>query len=147
MKSPSTEEQQYIVYASLHADLDSGYIWLPNLYPGSARSVLKIKNVDNRKSVFAEILLIDDNFKNQYEKGQTSNAIQWDKVAIINSWYRNKLGIAETKSNVTLKFTKSGSWRRICACLDHPNISVRISTWLALISMVLGLVSLVIAFK
>ncbi|HKT32302.1 MAG TPA: hypothetical protein VJS89_07415 [Gammaproteobacteria bacterium] len=147
-------EQSCIVYASLHTDLDSGYIWFAHLDIKSVRSVFKIQNANNGKNVFAEILKIDDNFRRQYQNSQTLEKIDWQRAVIINSWYRNKLGIEKTNCNVKLQITKSKPWGGVCASLHHPNVSIRIGTWLGLIGIslgvlgiALGLLSLFLALK
>ncbi len=60
----------YKVYAALKDDINSGWVWVGG-FDGTQRSIIKIKNEENGKSVYCEFLKIDENFKKQYVKGNT----------------------------------------------------------------------------
>jgi len=55
------------VLTAMHADMNEGWVWLTEsgFVP---RSIIKITNKANNKSVFCERLEIDDNFTKEYNQ-------------------------------------------------------------------------------
>lgn len=65
---------------------------------------------------------------------------------LINAWYREKLGIKQTQQSYDLEMSFVTNWcigKRIKVCLMHPQVAVRLSTWLGLIDVFVGAVSLI----
>ena len=53
------------IFASLREDAQQGWVWLQNSnFP--ARSIVKITNPKNKKSIYCESLQIDNNFLRLY---------------------------------------------------------------------------------
>ncbi|MFQ2665446.1 hypothetical protein ACK3ZL_20365 [Aeromonas caviae] len=139
----------YYVLASLAEDINSGWCWIK----GSDvlnRSLVEIKNKTNGKSIICEALSIDSNFENKYRDSISSkmNKKLLDKsnVVLMNAWYREKLGIDETQRNYDLQVSFVTKWcvgKQIKACTMHPQVAVRLSTWLGLVGIFVGTVSLI----
>lgn len=51
----------YKIYAALMDDINSGWVWVGG-FSGEQRSIVKLKNKSNDRSVFCEALRIDKNF-------------------------------------------------------------------------------------
>jgi hypothetical protein len=130
----------YKVLAAMHADMNEGWVWLT----GSAfvpRSIVKITNKANNKSVFCEHLEIDDNFINEYNQRPRVYIDPNEETAVINAWYRKRLGGIATKTRHDLQIVEAnGWWRRFRANTGHPQAVVRLATWLAAISVALGVI-------
>lgn len=139
----------YYVLASLAEDINSGWCWIKDSN-FSNRSLVQIKNNDNGKSIVCEALSVDPNFENTY-KSRTSSKINesiLDKqnTVLMNAWYREKLGIYKTQCEYNLQVgvvTKWCIYKRIKACTTHPQVAVRLSTWLGVAGVFLGAVSLI----
>ncbi|HIF9184590.1 TPA: hypothetical protein ACX6PV_001551 [Photobacterium damselae] len=139
----------YYILASLAEDINSGWCWIK----GSDvlnRSLVQIKNNTNGKSVVCEALSVDRNFEKKY-RGSISflankNMLDSSNVVLMNAWYREKLGINKTQSKLDLQISFVTKWcvgKRIKACTMHPQVAVRLSTWLGLIGIFVGMVSLI----
>jgi len=142
--------KSYKLYAALHEDIAEGFVWLKQAgLP--ARSVVKIvrSGSDKSQSVFCEALQLEKNFLTRYNNEHRCkiSADDGSSVLVISHWYRTKLGKPgvplETKNDYQLEITSANSLRgRICACMQHPQLAVRVATRLGLIGFVLGVLSL-----
>ncbi len=131
------------VFASLSEDINSGWIWVPqNLV--NERTVVWIKNSNSGKAVFCEALQIGENYVNRYNTNDRTYCLVDKNVSIVmNEWYRKKLGISETQTEIDFKVvTKDNPWGHLMACLHHPQIIVRLAMELAIVSVVLGLIGI-----
>ena len=121
--------------------MNEGWVWLTGFEFGP-RSVIKITNKANNKSVFCERLEIDDNFTKEYNKTPRVFIDRNEKTAIINAWYRKRLGGIPTRTSHNLQIAEvNGWWGKFRANTDHPQMVVRLATWLATISVALGVIS------
>ena len=139
----------YKVLASMRQDMNEGWVWVTGL-DIEPRSIIKIKNKDkNRKqSVYCEYLEIDANYIREYNQPPRVNIKADEKTLVINGWYRKSLGGIGTGQNHDLQITPaSGLWGKFRASTGHPQIVVRLATWLAIISVALGLLGVCLAFK
>ena len=90
------------VFASLSEDINNGWVWVPeNLF--GKRTVVQIKNRNSRKVVFCEALQIGENYLKRYNTNDRTHRIS-DKNSfiVISEWYRKKLGIPETQTEIEL---------------------------------------------
>lgn len=133
---------KYTVYASLYEDVNAGWIWVGTKL-ASHRPVVRVTNTTNGKTVYCEALHIEDNFKNRYNRKRTTLPIS-DPVnsVVMNEWYRQRLGIPDAQASVDFEIKPAnniiGKFR---ANISHPQILVRQAMCLALISVLLGLLS------
>lgn len=140
---------EYVVYAALHDESNSGWIWLSRPQLGS-RSLIRVKNLDNGRKVLCQLREIDDNFVALYNARSRTFRLQSyhrEKAAIISDWYRSGLGIRNTQSSVNLEVTPAciPCWHAIRACCQHPEPVVRLATRLGVWSLVLGSLGLALA--
>jgi hypothetical protein len=132
----------YKVYASLKEDLNEGWVWLQmaNLSP---RAVVRIENRNNRKTIYCEALQIDENYLKIYNHSPRVTITEPEHSIVINDWYRKLLGNIETKQEHNIRVSEANY---LCGKLrstqQHPQIVVRMASWLAILSVVLGVVSL-----
>jgi hypothetical protein len=137
---------KYSIYAALREDVNSGWVWI-SVPKFRQREVICVKNVALDKKIYCEVLQIDDNYLNYYNaKGQGRKAIKKDaSVLVMNEWYRNLLGDLPTQSEYEFQVSEAGNWHgRIMSCFQHPQIIVRVATWLGVISVVLGVVGVLL---
>ena len=126
------------VYASLDDDISEGFVWLqkPEL---PARCVVKIESPDGRYVVYCEALQIEANFLKQYNQTPRYDILAPASAIVLSSWYRAKLGQLETQEEYQLEITRADNWwGRLRACMQHPQIVVRVAAWLGVVSVALG---------
>lgn len=132
------------IFAAQSEDAQQGWVWLkkPNL---PVRSIIKIKNTANGKSVYCEALQIDQNFLNSYNQLSRFTISNPSDALVINGWYRAALGGISTQSDASLSISPCNFWwGKFKACTHHPQTVVRVAAWLGLISVVLGLLGAVL---
>ena len=130
----------------MHEDIAQGIVWLPR-DGRPARCIVKITNPRSGKSIFVERLEFDENFRKRYNQRRLPRSIEHvDSAAIvINQWYRSTLCI-ETNHKYPLGIhTPNRWWGNLRAILQHPQVAVRISCWLGILGVVLGLLSLALS--
>lgn len=137
----------YKVLASKYEDMNQGWVWIKGgKFP--PRSIIKVTNNKNNKSIFCEYLEIDTNFINKYNQPGRLSIDSNENTIVLNAWYRNKLGAIETKINHDLQIKESNNWNgKFHASIQHPQVIVRLATHLASISIMLGLLSIFLTFK
>jgi len=129
---------RYKVYAAAVEDINSGWVWVSERAV-SSRSVVKILNVDTKKSVYCEALAIDENFRKWYHSDGRFEITPTEDAVVLNQWYRNKLGEIATQSTYDLSISvRDDCVGHLWACLQHPQIVVRLSTRLGLLGLLLG---------
>jgi len=128
------------VFASLSEDINNGWVWVPESLVDE-RVVVRIKNKESGKVVFCEALQIGNNFLSRYNTNNRTHPVtDIDGSIVINEWYRKKLGITVTQTEVKFEVTKKDNpWGHLNATLQHPQIVVRLSMELAILGFVLGL--------
>ncbi len=136
----------YKVLASMRTDMNEGWVWLSD-HSYAPRSIIKINNKSNGAVVYCEALEIDDNFIKEYNQPPRLNIDPAEKTIIMNGWYRKRLGGIETKKSYDLEVSEAnGFWGRFRASTGHPQVVVRLATWLGVISVVLGIFGIGLAF-
>lgn len=135
----------YRVLAALVRDMNEGWVWA-NTKALDARSVIRIKNKTNGRKVYCECLEVDPNFVQEYKR-HTGILIEPDaKTIVVSEWYRKKLGGLRTKDEYDIDIKASNNfWGRLCACLHHPQIVVRVATKISLLSVCLGILSIILS--
>lgn len=132
------------IFAAREEDAHQGWVWLEEaLLP--ARSVIKISNPQNKKSVYCEAMQIDKNFRDQYNQARRYEIENASNALVIGAWYRSGLGILETQIDVELEVSACNScWGKFKACTGHPQVVVRLAAKLGGISLALGIVGLIL---
>lgn len=134
---------KYKVLAALKEDINQGWVWVQDesvkLQP---RSIVKITNKENRKSIFCECLVIDNNFTKSYNN-QPRVHINDEPTIIMNEWYRSKLGGIKTQGvhNLCIE-SENNLFGHFRANFGHPQTIVRMSMWLGTIGVILGVIGL-----
>ena len=137
----------YKVLAATRADMNEGWVWLSN-YEYASRSIIKIVNKSNDAAIYCEALKIDDNFTKEYNHPPRVNINDTENTIVMNGWYRNRLGAIDTKKKYELEISEAnGFWGKFRGSTGHPQVVVRLATWLAVISVGLGVLSIGLAFK
>jgi hypothetical protein len=129
----------------MYTEMNEGWVWVSNdnFRP---RSVIKIEHKINKTSVYCEHLKIDDKFVNIYNASKNEKINRRERTIVISQWYRDKLDI-DTNKRYDLQITPANCWwGRYRACRDHPQLVVRLSINLAIISVVLGILSIYLSF-
>ncbi len=133
------------LYSALREDSQQGWVWLQNSSL-PARSIVKIKNTENRKTIYCETLQIDNNFLKAYNQSPRISITNPQTTLVINGWYRTKLGGLHSQTDVDLNVTPcNSSYGMFMACIYHPQTVVRVAAWLGAISVALGVLSVIIS--
>ncbi len=105
-----------------------------------------IRNPHNNKSVVCERRTADLNFQEMYNSAPGTRRLpESGSFMFLNSWYRERLGIFDTKIALPLEISDSAGWRaNIRALRLHPSAAIRASMVLAYISIILGLLGIVL---
>jgi len=146
------------IYAALLEEIEFGHVWIQegSLVSANFRSarprrpILKI--VNGRKRIYCEGLEFDENFMRRYNS-ETRLEIpsKCARIVVMNEWYRVKLGIPATykvsNREIDLVILATNShFARLRSCLDHPQLIVRVSTWLGIVGAFSGITGLFLAF-
>src|SRR5664280_1343157 len=137
---------EYKILPSLAEHITSPFVWT-NHFLIKSRSIISIENLGNRKKIYCEIAIIDDNFKKKYNESPYTNKLPEDKkILIINEWYRNCLMVEKNKdANIEIKKVNDlfvWFWR-MRASFIHPDNTIRLAVYLAFLSVILGIIGLV----
>ena len=126
------------VYAALSDDIGEGFVWLSK--PGlKQRSVVKIINPANRRTVYCEALQFEKNFLTRYNQSPRFTITDEGSSIVMGSWYRSRLGGLETQKDYALEIVSASSWpAKLRMCVGHPQLVVRVAAWLGIISVALG---------
>jgi len=137
----------YRVLAALRDEMNQGWIWVTNA-GFEARSIVKITNQKNGKAVYCECLEIEENYKVAYNQSPRVQIDEATSTITINAWYRAKLGGIATKTNHELEIRSANTpWGKLRANFQHPQVVVRMATWLAIISVGLGVLGICLGIK
>ena len=140
---------KFRIHTALHEETNNGWIWA--LYPQlQARSVVRITNPTNGRSVHCEYREIDKFFLKRFNqcKPDMANQMTMEENPIaISLWYRNALGIHGIGMDVDLELNpdrfkllgivRSGS--------QHPDMISRLATRLGVLGVWLGITSIVVS--
>ena len=134
----------YTIYVARWEDLSQGWVWIGGLSLPH-RSVVKLSALKTGKSVYCEVLSIDDNFLVDYNETRNTKPISNATNALVAAeWYRSRLGIKQDTDEEIEVEEANCIWGKVRACLHHPQIIVRLSVKLALWSVALGLLGVVL---
>ncbi len=138
---------EYKTFAALAEESNSGWVWLWPTDELESRKIVKI--VHNGRKVFCECRTINDNFRNLYNRPPRISIPENPKNAlIIGQWYRDALGGIKTQDDVPLAITpaKIPIWRAVRAAAHHPDVMVRLFTYLGVIAVWSAALSLLASF-
>ena len=126
------------VLVATRADMNEGWVWITNNgYP--PRSIIKIMNLPNNKSVSCEALENDDNSIKESNQPPRISINAEGNTIVMNGWYRNSLAGAATRLEHNLVISEANGWcGRFRATIGHPQ---------SLFAYQLALVSVILAFK
>lgn len=143
------------MYAAQHEESDKGWVWSKK-EETLTRTIVLLKNRENKRSVYCEYRELDRNFVNLYNDEHRkfdpkyslpTNPKLWNDIIIIGGWYREALGHIKQQSSIDLEIVKPflSSWAGLRAACQHPDYGVRVATRSAVIGTWLGVIGLVFA--
>ena len=142
-KTKNKMKEKIRVLASLKTDSMEGWGWISESLINE-NGYYEIENINGNKTI-CYLRVIDANFIKNYGKGDTFKLKETDSVLILNEYYRFKTGINNTNELTNIKITKC-NWlkRNFVFELSHPNPYVRQNGKLTIISILLGLISIIL---
>jgi len=133
----------YKVYVALDAEKKEGWVWLP-FDAGLSAEYVTIRNPAKGLTAICERRIVDENFRGVYDSTEgTIHLPEHGQFIVMNAWYRQRLGIWDTRPELPLELKDASGWLPIYrASRQHPNPIIRLSTNLAVLSVLLGLAGL-----
>ena len=144
---------KFKIYAGLHEESKEGWVWLPKLNKLAGiedpkwRVVKIIRKDDKKKKIVVERRIIDKNFVTHYnDQEHTKSDLKENETNIVMNYnYRSLLNVSP-RDEVRLIIKKANLFDRLfIGPSQHPNIFVKYSIWLGMLSALLGIVSILIA--
>lgn len=136
--------KNFTVYAAPLEDVNQGWIRIADSELPH-RSIVKLMSNKAIKPVYCEVLTIDKNFLRAYNKSPRKSISEVDTptALVASHWYRTRLGGLNTQNKYEIIVTPAnGYYGRVRACLDHPQVAIRIATQLGLLGLILGIVGI-----
>lgn len=139
------EVKSYKIYATLHSEVKKGTVWTYKEFDDI--SLIKITNTDNKKSIIVAYRFIDNNFEKKYNESKSKeeykiNNTKQPQPIIIDDYYRKKLGDLTTQKYYSFKIEPVKSyWYRLRYLREHSDEVVRITYWLAQLSIIISFFS------
>jgi len=134
--------KEYKIYASLFSESRTGRVWNTEKF---SSNLIKITSNENGKSIIVSNRKIDLNFEKNYNRN--GRITLTNSALVIDEFYRNKLGIFSTQEIRLLTINPVAKWQiwyNLRYLYEHPDDVVRITFWLATISIGLSIISLII---
>lgn len=145
------------VFTSLHDEMYDGSVWLPQSQKVASRQVVRLKNKRTGRMAWCEAKELDNEYVSRYNEDCSEGDLRLEvngHNVVIPKWHRTKLGIRESRdtgfpesSYLDVDRRSYFGLYRLFACLTHPQNAVRLATWLALLSLALGGLSLVVGWS
>lgn len=142
--------QKYIKYNILPAfweENNEGWIWINKNESVNSHDCVSITRKDNGKKLYTMARIIDNNLRSRWSEKHNNNSLPGNPI-IISEYYRSRLSL-QLESDIELCIVKikyQWLYKIIVFACYHPNDVVKISTWLGIISIILGAISMLIAF-
>lgn len=138
------EAMKYNLHPTLWAEIESGSVWLGHP-PLPSRTVVRISRKNTNAVVYCEAKIIDEYLVEEYKRSVGKELLEPRSCVLMNAWYRKHLGISLEDKEVELDVVPVDSvYGRTRACLNHPQLAVRLATILALWSLFLSFVGFVL---
>jgi hypothetical protein len=114
-----------------------------------SRDYITLKTIPTGKKVNCICRIIDDNFIDSYNKSErTENITDRNNSIVISAYYRDMLGGIETKKEYEfeiIRICKFNYYSKIKTLRQHPDNIVKVATWLAIISIVIGILGILLS--
>ncbi len=135
--------ENYLILAALDSETKEGWVWLPLSAKWNTGLVL-IKY--HNRSVICERRVADANFRRLYQRETGVALPSSETFVVMNAWYRQHLGINDTQVVLPLEIEEEhGFWaNHVSVFREHPQALVRTNILIALVSIGLGILSLLI---
>lgn len=143
----------YDVHTSPDEDKNEGWVCIRNTglekeLDGQRRIIRVTTEEGKSKSIFCEALYADrwymEKWIERWTKRRQKIPSASENLAFISLWYRNRLGIGIGHQSLAIEYrdTPRPFWWQVRACIDHPQVVVRLATLLAIIGLGLGILAL-----
>lgn len=137
------------VFPALTDDVNQGWVWIR--CPGiSQREIVRIGNPSKDRCVYCEAIAIEPLFLEEYNKPASllrGTIPDEGEVVVMNAWYRSRLGDipAGSESELEVIVVTDEPSAQLFAALHHPQVVVRMATYLGIGGVVLGVIATVLA--
>ena len=104
--------------------------------------LVRIRNTSTGSTIYCEALPIGESLLRRYNKDASVPMTEPGNVIVLSHWYRSRLnGYQYRELELEIRPAR-GSVHAFIACIQHPQIAVRLATKLAAWSVILGAVGL-----
>ncbi len=134
------------VFLALHEESKEGWVWVSPLEHATTPYV-RVRNPANGRRVVCEQRLIDGNFRRIYCQSSGTSLPESGNVVVVSGYYRERLGLVFSSSDpVELEISPTrGPLAGLRAGMSHPSSAIRTATSLGILSLGLGILSVVLA--
>jgi hypothetical protein len=136
-------QSQYIIKPALADEALEQWVWVWVKDSNEDCKHIDIKYGKNKINVY--MLIIDNNFKRRYQSRTGYRIPDKDNVLIISNYYRGKLGI-KVNETVSLDIKEASKLIRLPKW-NCPHPTVEAANRASIISIALGIISLLVTFK
>lgn len=142
MNNSRATPESYKVFAALYSESLEGWIWTSNKTLQQNAFII-VTNVNTGKKIRCFHRVVDENFIRKYNRERTINIASKDSVVVMNSFYRDLLGVS-TGNRVMLSITRAHSITGlIWANWSHPNPLIQLNQRLSAVALIFAVLSLI----
>lgn len=137
---------KWLIFPALHEEAKEGWVWVSRLHNPMTTHIF-LKNRTNGRRVVCEQRLVDDNFRRIYNANPRAPLPHGEDFLVVSAYYRERLGlpsVAESAPDLEV-LPSRGPIAGLRAGMAHPSSAIRTATWLGLLSLALGGLSVVLA--
>src|SRR5262245_51502938 len=134
-----SQSRRFHIRAALHEESTNGWVWCHKQANIRPRTLVKIENLRNGRSVICEHREIDDYFLDTYNSRKANSVapLQLDGNPIVMSfWYRSALEIPAIGGYEDLKLSPAPKYLgALRAGAEHADPAVRLGTRLGMLGL------------
>jgi hypothetical protein len=137
---------KYKIYPTLYSEIRKGTVWS---FFETDSNLIKIKNLENKKSIVVSHRKIDENFIKIYNQSDFTNKldIKNKDVILFDEYYRNKLCVEKYSGfKLQIKPVKC-FWNKLAYLSNHSDDIVKISFWFAFLTFLFSFITYFLPFS
>lgn len=135
------------IYPILYSEIRKGTVWS---FHETKSDLIKIINLENKKSIVVSHRKIDDNFIKIYNLSHFTNNldIKNSDIILIDEYYRKKLFLLKyNEVEILIKPVKSYQfWLRLSFLKNHSDEVVKITFWFTLSIFIFTIFTYIVSF-
>lgn len=134
-------EKVFTVRVALREYTRTGDVWLYDNFKNYR--LVKVVNTETLESAVLSYRHIDENYEKEHnDKKEIHKISEGDSIIIIDEYFRHKLSLEKNESyKLKIVGVRKYGWNSLRYLREHPNDSIRITTCLAIVSILISIIS------